>query len=195
MTNQIEIACWRPPDLTEKCSRIWLLFHVPTTDTVCLKSSGDLENIYWQSFCTKPAASVKITSDIVPHNSGHSFTGVQTDTNIEPAEYHLCHLKKKHRSNNPRNWIIGHLNINSFREKFEAVQSLLHGDLLIIFAISESKLDASLHFAHLKVTDVLLHRNHMDGHGGGTLHTEKLTSPSYVIGVLLLCHMDMFSRP
>ena len=50
--------------------------------TGCLKSNCDLENIYWERFSTKPAASVNITSDIVPHNWGDSFTGAQTDTNI-----------------------------------------------------------------------------------------------------------------
>ena len=68
-----------------------------------------------------------------------------------------------------RHFIIGHLNINSIRYKFEAVQSLLHGGLLDIFAISESKLDESFPFAQFKVTDFSLHRKDRDKHGGGIL--------------------------
>ena len=167
-TNQMMVVCPSPPDLTENCSGISLLFHEPTTASECLNSSGGPENIHGQRFSTQPVASVNITSDIVPHDSSDSFTGAQTDTDSEPVEDYLYHLKK-YRSTNPRNCIIGHLNINSIRYKFEAVQSLLHGGLLDIFAISESKLDESFPFAQFKVTDFSLHRKDRDKHGGGIL--------------------------
>ena len=122
------VVCPSPPDLTENCSGISFMFHEPTTASECLNSCGGPENIHRQRFSTKPVASVNITSDIVPHDSSDSFTGAQTDADSEPVEDYLYH-SKKYRSTNPRNCIIGHLNINSIRYKFEAVQSLLHGGL------------------------------------------------------------------
>ena len=195
----MKVACSRPPDLTENCSGIWLLFHVPNATTVCLKSSCELENIYWQRLSTKPAASVNITSDIVPHNSGDFFTGAQTDTNIGGL---LVPFEKKYRSTNLRNCIIGHLNINRIRYKFVAVQSFSHGDLLNVFVISESKLDASLPYAQFKVTDVLLHRKHMDSYGGGIVpymisdlpHRHRW-DPELVYSLCLQAHSCEFAEP
>ena len=63
------------------------------------------------------------------------------------------HCAPKNRLNNPRNCIIGHLNINSIRNKFDAVECSLNEGLLDIFAISESKLDDSFPLSQFSVTD------------------------------------------
>ena len=76
---------------------------------------------------------------------------------------------KKYRSTNPKNCIIGHLNINSIRYKFDAARCLLKGGLLDIFAISESKLDESFPLAQFKMNDFSLHQKDRNKHGGGIL--------------------------
>ena len=48
---------------------------------------------------------------------------------------------KLYRKDNPKNCIIGHLNINSIRNKFEAFECILNDGLIDIFALSESKID------------------------------------------------------
>ena len=112
----------------------------------------------------------------MPHDSSDSFTGTQTDTDSKPVKDYIYRLKK-YRSTNLRNCIIGHLNINSIRYKYQAVRSLLHGDLLDIFAISESKLDESFPFAQFKVTDFSLHRKYRDRHGDGILLYKRSDIP------------------
>ena len=49
---------------------------------------------------------------------------------------YISHLKR-YRTDNPKNCIIGHLNINSIRNKFEAVKCVLNDGLMDIFALSE----------------------------------------------------------
>ena len=46
---------------------------------------------------------------------------------------------KKQRLDNPNNTIIGHSNINSFRNKFVFVEDIIN--LFDVFLVSESKLD------------------------------------------------------
>ena len=59
-----------------------------------------------------------------------------------PVVDYIYHLKR-YRTENPKNCIIGHLNINSIRNKFEAVECILNDGLIDIFALSESKIDES----------------------------------------------------
>ena len=62
-----------------------------------------------------------------------------SDRRVMDYMYHL----KRYRTNNPENCIIGHLNINSIQNKFEAVECVLNNGLIYIFALSESKIDVS----------------------------------------------------
>ena len=54
-----------------------------------------------------------------------------------PLTDYISNLKL-YRKDNPKNCIIGHLNINSIRNKFEAVECILKDGLIDIFALSES---------------------------------------------------------
>ena len=54
----------------------------------------------------------------------------------------LIWVLRKLRVSYPNNVIIGHLNINSIRNKFEMLQFLL-ADYIDILMISESKLDST----------------------------------------------------
>ena len=58
----------------------------------------------------------------------------------ESCNDYLYHMKG-YRIKNARNCIIGHLNVNSIRNKFDAIECILSEGLADIFAISESKLD------------------------------------------------------
>ena len=68
---------------------------------------------------------------------------------------------------NPRNCIIGHLSINSIRNKFDAVDCVLNEGLLDIFAISESKLDDSFPLSRFSVIDFSIHWKDRNEYGGG----------------------------
>ena len=60
------------------------------------------------------------------------------DDSDTPDEYVMdyLHYAQKYHINHPRYCIIGHLNINSIRNKFDAVECILNGGLLGVFAIS-----------------------------------------------------------
>ena len=65
------------------------------------------------------------------------------DDSDSPDEYVIdyLHYAQNYHIYHPRNCIIGHLNINSIRNKFVVVECILDEGLLDDFAISESKLD------------------------------------------------------
>ena len=75
------------------------------------------------------------------------------------------HYAQKYRLDNPRNCIIGHLNINIIRNKFDAVECVLNEGLLDIFAISESKLDDSFPVSQFSVTDFSIYRKDRNRYG------------------------------
>ena len=81
---------------------------------------------------------------------------------------YLYHMKD-YRIKNARNYIIGHLNVNSIRNKFDAIECILSEGLVDIFAISESKLDDSFPLSHFNVTDFSNHRKDRNRHGGGLM--------------------------
>ena len=81
---------------------------------------------------------------------------------------YISHLKR-YRTDNPKNCIIGHLNINSIRNKFEAVKCVLNDGLMDIFALSESKIDESFPNAQFIVNDFSLHKKDRNRFGGGLL--------------------------
>ena len=81
---------------------------------------------------------------------------------------YISHLKR-YRTDNPKNCIIGHLNINSIRNKSEAVKCVLNDGLMDIFALSESKIDESFPNAQFIVNDFSLHRKDRNRFGGGIL--------------------------
>jgi len=84
----------------------------------------------------------------------------------------------KLRSNNVNRLIIGHLNINSVRNKFEMLQEVIRGKL-DIFLISETKLDDSFPISQFLIDGYSppfrLDRN---GYGGGLLLFVREDIPS-----------------
>ena len=57
----------------------------------------------------------------------------------EPKDF-ISHLKNL-RYCNPKNMIIGHVKINSLRNKYDPIRSILENGLCDIFTRSETKLD------------------------------------------------------
>ena len=70
---------------------------------------------------------------------------------------------------NPKNMIIGHINVNSIRNKFDPIHSILQNGLCDIFALSETKLDKSFSTAQFHITNFVLHRKDRNAHGGGVI--------------------------
>ena len=70
---------------------------------------------------------------------------------------------------NPKNMIIGHINVNSIRNKFDPIHSTLQNGLCDIFALSETKLDESFPTAQFHITNFVLHRKDRNAHGGGVI--------------------------
>ena len=74
-----------------------------------------------------------------------------------PLTNYIYNLKL-YRKDNPKNCIIGHLNINSILNKFEAVECISNDALIDVFALSEFKIDESFPSAQFIVNDFSLHR-------------------------------------
>ena len=74
---------------------------------------------------------------------------------------------KAHRLQNPKNVRIGHLNINSLRNKITAVEELTQNKIDICL-ISETKLDETFpNFQQFKIHDYKKFCRDRDKHGGG----------------------------
>ena len=74
---------------------------------------------------------------------------------------------ERQRERHVRNILIGHLNINSIRNKFEPVHAILSKGLLDIFCITESKLDETFPKNQFSIKDFTLHRKDRNARGGG----------------------------
>ena len=73
---------------------------------------------------------------------------------------------QKHRLQNPKNIVIGHLNVNSLRNKSEAVEELLQKKVDICF-LSETKIDETFPNQQFMINDYKLFRRYRNCHGGG----------------------------
>ena len=73
------------------------------------------------------------------------------------------------RKNYPCNFIFAHVNINSFRHKFSALQDILAKNCLDYLAVSESKLDASFPIAQFGVEGFTMYRQDNTDRSGGIL--------------------------
>ena len=65
--------------------------------------------------------------------------------------------------------IIGHIDINSLRNKCDPIRSILQNGLCDIFTPSETKLDESFPTAQFYITNFVLHRKDRNAHDGGVI--------------------------
>ena len=72
------------------------------------------------------------------------------------------------RIKHPKNVFLGHLNINSLRNKFESVNELIK-DTFDIFMLSESKLDSSFPDNQFLIPGYRIIRKDRNKNGGGIL--------------------------
>ena len=115
------------------------------------------------------------------HNDNNTFNSsyyeslINDNLAIQPG--FVKSVLKRLRSNHPQQIIIGHLNINSIRNKFDIMKTMLMHDL-DIFMVTETKLDDSFQVSQFNVegssTPFRLDRNK---NGGGTI----LYIRSYII--------------
>ena len=82
-------------------------------------------------------------------NSGNSYQQVQ-----------------QHRLKNPKNVILGQLNVNSLRNKIEAVEELIRNNVEISL-FSETKLDETFPKQQFKISGYEMFRRDRNKHGGG----------------------------
>ena len=71
------------------------------------------------------------------------------------------------RSHNPKNMIIGHVNINSLRNKVDPIHGILSNSLCDILTLTGTKIDGSFPSAQFSVKNYALHRQDRNVHGGG----------------------------
>ena len=76
----------------------------------------------------------------------------------------------QHRKNNPRNLITESLNINSIRNKFDAVQHMLKCQYIDILALCEAKLDDSFPIGQFDVPEYNCIRKNRSRNGGGLMY-------------------------
>ena len=67
-----------------------------------------------------------------------------------------------------KNLFFGHLNVNSVRNKFEALEFLIK-DKFDVFLVSESKLDSSFPEAQFKIPGYRIFRQDRGKYGGGVM--------------------------
>ena len=91
---------------------------------------------------------------------------------INPDNYSNASVEsvlKFYRSKFPKKLIIGHININSIRNKFEILKSML-SEVLDVLMITETKLDDSFPEQQFHVEGFnILFRLDRNRHGGGLL--------------------------
>ena len=78
--------------------------------------------------------------------------------------------------NNLNRLVVGQLNINSIRNKFEALQGLIKGNL-DIFVLTESKIDASFPSLQFAMDGYTMFRADRNANGGGVLIYIRDDSP------------------
>ena len=75
---------------------------------------------------------------------------------------------KKHRLQNPKNTVIGHLNVNSLRQKLEAVAEPVQNKVDVCF-FSEKKVDEAVSTQQFMINGFKLFRRDRNCHGGNIL--------------------------
>jgi len=86
----------------------------------------------------------------------------------------------KYRSTHAKQLVMGHLNINSIRNKFHEIYDILSHELIDVFGLSETKLDQSFTSSQFRIPDYSLYRSDRTSHGGGIMVYVKSSIPHRV---------------
>ena len=95
-------------------------------------------------------------------NTDHANVSEHTSSMCTELILELNELRIK----NSKSIIIGNLNINSLRNKFNEVKEILNNRLLDCLILCETKLDASFPDAKCNVTEYRMYRQDRNAHGG-----------------------------
>ena len=96
---------------------------------------------------------------------------------------------QKHRLQNPKNIVIGHINVNSLKSKFDVVEELVQNKVDIWF-LSETKIDETFPNQQCMINGYKLFRRGRNCHGGGVLCyiNENISSKTVnVDGIVKYC--------
>ena len=125
--------------------------------------------------------SITLVYDELPLNRSSNFVNesitidrdmtqpLKIDETVTSEPKDLISDLKNLRYCNPKNMIIGHVNINSLRNKYDPIRSILQNGLCDIFTLSETKLDESFSTAQFHIINFTLHRKDRNAHGGGII--------------------------
>jgi len=100
---------------------------------------------------------------------GVNFASSLADSDNESPNDFLFKLKE-HRKNNPKNLVIGSLNINSVRNKFDVVRHMLNCRYVDILALCETKLDNSFPNGQFSISNYNCFRKDRNSNGGGLMY-------------------------
>ena len=92
----------------------------------------------------------------------------KSNKNLSLLDDSISLFLTKLRSEHPKNLLLGHLNINSVRDKFESTNELIRNNF-DIFVITESKLDSSFADSQFHVPGYRLFRKDRNKNGGGLM--------------------------
>ena len=98
-------------------------------------------------------------------NTPNSTSGVNKNEEINSVFERLRESRRLH----PRNFLAAHININSYRYKFDEIKELLSDKIVDIFFVVESKLDATFNDNLFITEGYKLLRRDRDSKGGGIL--------------------------
>ena len=143
--------------------------------------------------CSEPFCSQSIENiDISPENSSISNQNLNPMNSSNKKTDCFTELKT-FRFKNPKNLIMGHLNINSLRNKFESIKPIISPNF-DIFLLSETKLDESFPNNQFSISGYRMFRQDRNCFGGGlciyvkeniaskqlNLHLDKETEAIYL---------------
>ena len=155
--------------------------------------------LYWKWLihlsicCSKPFCSHSLENiDISTENSSISDQNLNP-LNLSNKETDCFTELKTFRFKNPKNLIMGHLNINSLRNKFESIKPIISPNF-DIFLVSETKLDESFPNNQFSISGYRMFRQDKNCFGGGlciyvkeniaskqlNLHLDKETEAIYL---------------
>ena len=133
--------------------------------------------------------SLSSTNDSVSEDEAPSQATNQGDENpdFDPHEAEEAAISfpelRDMRKRCIHNVIIAHININSFRYKYVALQEVLYDGLVDILAVQETKLDSSYTNTQFEVPGYRLYREDRNQHGGGIILYVRSDIPSRRVNI------------
>ena len=171
-TSSDEISCG---SFTQKFDRAY------STREMKIDSSEEISTDFLHENDTQqsPSYSVKRNEDYI-----HVDAILKSPSFSAPEEFNDAKIGLKvMKENSPNKIIVGHLNINSLRNKFEALQFIINRNLDIIL-LSETKLDDSFPSAQFMLKNFgIPYRLDRNSNGGGLLLYVRDDIPSKFLKV------------